>query len=134
MNDLLQTTTDFSGFYIEKIQMREINEVANILTDAFETHPAYSSIFNQTNLREGLIRLFGTSLFLLNRHQILTELVKEKDSCKIVGTFTLIPPDGVKGTFSDYLQAGLPEFIYRFGLPVLFRMLSMERFNKKVLT
>jgi ribosomal protein S18 acetylase RimI-like enzyme len=134
MNDLSKETGNLNNFYIEKMQMHEINEVTNILTDAFETNPAYSSIFNQTNLREGLLWLFGTSLFLLNRRQILTDLVKEKDSGRIVGTFTLIPPGGPKRTFNDYLQVGLPEFIYRFGLPVLFRMLGMESFNKKVLT
>jgi ribosomal protein S18 acetylase RimI-like enzyme len=134
MNDLSKETTGVSNFYIEKIQMHETNEVANILTDAFETNPAYSPIFNQTNLREGLIWLFGTSLFLLNRRQILTNVVKEKDSGKIAGTFTLIPPGGVKRTFNDYLQTGLPKFVYRFGLPTLFRMFGMESYNKKVLT
>ncbi|MDR2651657.1 MAG: N-acetyltransferase, partial [Prevotellaceae bacterium] len=121
------------GFYIEKMQMHEINDVVDILTDAFETNPAYSSIFNQKNLREGLIRLFGTSLFLLNQRQILTNVIKEKDSGKIVGTFTLVPPGGVKRTFGDYRKTGLPGFIYRFGLSVFCRMLGMENYNKKIL-
>ncbi|MDR2652329.1 MAG: GNAT family N-acetyltransferase [Prevotellaceae bacterium] len=114
--------------------MHEINDAFDILTDAFETNPAYSSIFNQKNLREGLIRLFGISLFLLNRRQILTKVVKEKDSGKIVGTFTLVPPGGVKRTFDDYLKTGLPGFICRFGLSVFCRMFGMEKYNKKILT
>jgi GNAT superfamily N-acetyltransferase len=126
--------TNLNNFYIEKMQMPEINEVVNLLTDAFETNPVYSSIFNPTNLREGLIWLFGTDLFLLNRRQILTTVGKEKDSGEIVGTFTLIPPDEAKRPISDYLQAGLPKFIYKFGLSALCRMLGLENYNKKILT
>jgi ribosomal protein S18 acetylase RimI-like enzyme len=123
-----------NNFYIEKMQMREINEIVNLLTDAFETNPVYSSIFNPTNLREGLIWLFETDLFLLNRRQIVTKIVKEKNSNEIVGTLTLIPPSGTKRTFSDYRQAGLHKFIYRFGFSALYRMLSLENYNKKILT
>ncbi|MDR1675696.1 MAG: hypothetical protein LBR86_04440 [Tannerella sp.] len=109
MRDLLKETgtadgtcmdsTNRSNFYTEKIQMHEISEVVTVLTDAFETNPAYASIFNQTELREGLTWLFGAVLFLLNRRQTLTNVVKEKDSGKIVGTFTLVPPGGAKRTF-----------------------------------
>jgi ribosomal protein S18 acetylase RimI-like enzyme len=120
--------------YIEKIQIHELNEVAGILTDAFETNPAYASIFNQKNLREGLIRLFGISLFLLNRQQILTKVVKEKNTGQLTGVFTLIPPGGVRRTFDDYLQTGLPGFVYQFGLSAFCRMLRLENFNKKILT
>jgi hypothetical protein len=38
------------SFFIEKMQMSEIREVASILTDAFETNPAYSIIFDKANL------------------------------------------------------------------------------------
>lgn len=116
------------------MQLHEINEVADILTDSFETNPVYSSIFNETDLREGLIWIFRTDLLLLNRRQRLTKVVKEKDSCNIVGTLTLIPPNGGKRTFSDYLQIGLPKFIYRFGFSVFCRMLGLESYNKKILT
>ena len=87
---------DLNNFYIEKMQRCEINEVVNLLTDAFETNPVYSSIFKPTNLREGLIWIFGTDLFLLNRRKIVTQVVKKKDSGEIVGTLTLIPPGGTK--------------------------------------
>ncbi|MDR0609989.1 MAG: GNAT family N-acetyltransferase [Planctomycetaceae bacterium] len=116
------------------MQRCEINEVVNLLTDAFETNPVYSSIFKPTNLREGLIWIFGTDLFLLNRRKIVTQVVKEKNSGEIVGTLTLIPPGGTKRTFSDYLHAGLPQFIYRFGFSALYRMLGLENYNKKILT
>jgi GNAT superfamily N-acetyltransferase len=121
-------------FYIEKMQIHEVNEVVHLLTDAFETNPAYAAIFNQADLRDGLTRLFGTSLFLLNRRQALTKVVKERDSGEIAGTFTLIPSGGAKRTFHDYLQAGIPEFISKFGLSVFCRMLRLENFNKKILT
>jgi GNAT superfamily N-acetyltransferase len=116
------------------MRLHEINEVADILTDSFETNPVYSSIFKETDLREGLIWIFRTDLFLLNRRQILTKVVKEKDSGKIVGTFTLIPPNGGKRTCSDYLQIGLPKFVYKFGISVFCRMLGLESYNKKILT
>jgi GNAT superfamily N-acetyltransferase len=123
-----------NNFYIEKIQPYEIKEVATILTDAFDTNPAYSLIFNKTCLRDGLTWLFTTNLFLLNRRQILTRVVKEKQSGKIAGTFMLIPPEGVKRIFGDYLRIGLPEFICRFGISSLYRMLGMDSYNKKILT
>jgi ribosomal protein S18 acetylase RimI-like enzyme len=122
------------NFFIEKMQLHEINEVADILTDSFETNPIYSSIFNEIDLREGLIWIFRTDLFLLNRRQILTKVVKEKNSGKVVGTFTLIPPNDGKRTFNDYLQIGLPKFVYRFGFSVFCRILGLESYNKKILT
>ncbi|MDR2918399.1 MAG: GNAT family N-acetyltransferase [Tannerella sp.] len=122
------------SFYIEKMQVPELEEVALILTDAFETNPAYASIFHKTDLREGLGWLFRTSLFLLNRHEILTRVVKEKQTGMIVGTYTIVPPEGVKRTFGDYLKVGLPAFIYRFGFSALIRMLRLDSYNKDVLT
>ncbi|MDR2385924.1 MAG: GNAT family N-acetyltransferase [Tannerella sp.] len=124
---------DCESFYIEKMQLPEIKETANILTDAFKTNPAYSLIFNKTDLQEGLIRLFETSLFLLNRRQISTRLVKEKDSGATVGTFTLVPPEDARRSFNDYLQADLPGFIYKFGISTLYRMISLDNCNKKTL-
>jgi N-acetylglutamate synthase-like GNAT family acetyltransferase len=73
-------------------------------------------------------------LFLLNRRQVLTKVVKEKDSGEIAGTFTLVPPGGVKRTLRDYLQTGIPAFISRFGFSVFCRMLGLENHNKKILT
>jgi predicted N-acetyltransferase YhbS len=125
---------DMNNFYIEKIQTCEITGIANILTEAFETNPAYSSIFNRSDLREGLIWLFKTNLFLLNRRQVLTRVIKEKKSGRITGTFTLIPPKGAKITIGDYLRTGLPAFICRFGISSLYRMLDMDHYNKKILT
>jgi len=120
-------------FNIEKIQAHEYEEVAVVLTDAFETNLAYSLVFHKNNLREGLIWLFRTNLFLLNRRQALTRVIKERLSGKIVGTFTLIPPEGIKRTFGDYLQIGLPTFIRKFGFSALYRMTGMDNLNKKVL-
>ncbi|MDR2041825.1 MAG: GNAT family N-acetyltransferase [Tannerella sp.] len=120
-------------FYIEKIQAHERNEVVHILTDAFETNPVYASIFRPADLREGLTWLFGTALFLINRRQVWTKVVKERESGEIAGTFTLIPSGGAKRTFRDYLQTGIPGFISRFGLSVFCRMLGLESYNQKIL-
>ncbi|MDR2292123.1 MAG: GNAT family N-acetyltransferase [Prevotellaceae bacterium] len=119
---------------IEEMKTGEINQVAIILTNAFETNPAYSLIFNRTGkLREGLLWLFKTNLFLINRRQTLTKVIKENDSNKITGTFTLIPPKGIKNTLSDYLHTGLFRFILQFGFRTLFKMLGMDSFNKNTL-
>ena len=123
-----------SNFFIEEIQAHEIEEVAVLLTDAFETNPAYSLVFHKNDLREGLIWLFRTNLFLLNRCQVLTRVIKEKRSGKIIGTYTLLPPEGVKRTLGDYLQIGLPAFIRRFGFSALLRIIGMDNLNKKILT
>jgi hypothetical protein len=57
-----------NSIQIKKIRTEEFEQVAHLLTDAFESNPAYSLIFNQTGrLREGLFWLFKTSLYLLNR-------------------------------------------------------------------
>ncbi|MDR1198254.1 MAG: GNAT family N-acetyltransferase [Prevotellaceae bacterium] len=119
---------------IEKIRNSEFDEVVEILTDAFITNPAYSIIFTKKNQqKEGLLRLFKTNLFILNQKRILTSTVKEKDTGKIIGTFTLIPPQGVKTGIFTYLKAGIPSFILRFGMNALFRMLSLKGINNNVL-
>ena len=119
---------------IEKIQSSEINEVADILTEAFKTNPAYSIIFKRKiRQKEGLLWLFKTSLILNNHKQSLTSVIKEKDTGKIIGTFTLIPPKGVKNGISIYSKIGILGFISRFGLKSLVRMLSLDSCNKLVL-
>ncbi len=123
-----------NNFEIEQIQHSEIGEVAEVLTDAFYTNPAYSAIFKDKNqLREGLLWLFRTSLLMNNRKQPLTMVVKEKSSGKIVGTYSLIPPEGVKESVSIYFQIGIPRFISKFGLNTLMRMLSLDTKNKELL-
>jgi GNAT superfamily N-acetyltransferase len=59
--------------------------------------------------------------------------VKEK-SGKIIGTFTLIPPQGLKKNLSGYSKIGIPRFILRFGISPLVRMLGLDSYNKKLLT
>jgi predicted GNAT family N-acyltransferase len=121
-------------FIIEKIQHSEFDEVADILTDAFITNPVYSIIFKKKyQQKESLRWLFKTNLFILNRKQSLTNVVKEKDTGQIIGTFTLIPPQGVKTTAFTYLQTGIPGFILKFGINALFRMFSLDGINKKTL-
>jgi len=120
---------------IEKILSSEINEVADILTDAFITNPAYSIIFKRkSQQREGLLWLFKASLIINNHKQTLTSVIKEKDTGKIIGTFTLIPPQGVKKGISIYSKIGILGFISKFGLKSLTRMLDLERYNKLSLT
>jgi predicted N-acetyltransferase YhbS len=120
---------------IEKIQNSEINEVADILTEAFKTNPAYSIIFRKKNqLENGLSWLFKTNLFILNRQQALTRVVKERNTGKIIGTFTLVPPQGIKRSIFIYSKIGIPGFILKFGINTLLRMLDLDRYNRKLLT
>ncbi|MDR1880840.1 MAG: GNAT family N-acetyltransferase [Tannerellaceae bacterium] len=120
--------------FIEKIRHSEINEVAGILTDAFKTNPAYSIIFKKKNqLEDGLLWLFRANLFIHNEKQALTRVVKEKNTGKIVGTFTLIPPQGLKSSLFIYSKIDIPGFILTFGLTPLIRTLSLDRCNKNVL-
>lgn len=120
---------------IEKIDISSLVEVAAILTDAFETNPAYALIFEDKkhNLREGLLWLFKTNLFLINNRELLTHVIKEKDSGKIIGCYTLIPPGGVKSALSDYTRIGLFGFIRKFGFNTLRKMMGMDSFNKELL-
>ena len=122
-------------FLIEKIRHSEIDEVADILTDAFMTNSAYSLIFKKKNqLKNGLLWLFKTSLILNNDKQTLTRVIKEKDTQKIVGTFTVIPPQGVKNGIFVYSKIGIFGFILKFGLKPLIKMLDLDKFNKLLLT
>jgi predicted N-acetyltransferase YhbS len=119
---------------IHKIQNSEIEEVANILTDAFLTNPAYSLIVKKKNQRrEGLLWLFKTNLLIINDKKDLTNVVKDKKTGKIIGTYTLIPPSGVNSSISTYLKANIPSFILKFGINALFRMLILDGVNKKTL-
>jgi len=122
------------SFLIEKIHHSEINEVSDILTDAFMTNPAYSIIFKKKNQqKEGLWWLFKTSLILNNHKQTLTSVIKERETKKIIGTFTLIPPQGVKNGIFIYLKIGIPGFILKFGLKPLIRMFGLDNCNKSSL-
>lgn len=119
---------------IEKIQNSDIENVASVLTDAFETNPAYAIIFKKENLRkDGLFWVFKTSLILNNSKQLLTRVVKEKDTEKIIGTFTLIPPKGIKNNILIYSKIGLLHFISKYGIKSLTRMLSLDNRNKSSL-
>ena len=120
---------------IEKIQETEFDEVARVLTDAFLTNPAYSIIFKEPDKREaGLLWLFRSNLFILNRKQTLTNVVKERSTGKIIGTFTVVPPEGVKKDTGVYLKIGIPGFIVKYGMNSLSRMLSLDNYNKQLLT
>jgi len=120
---------------IQKIQNSEIGEVAGILTDAFETNPAYSIIFKKKKQqRDGLLWLFNTSLILNNHKQVLTHVIKDSDTGKIIGTFTIVPPQGVKAGISTYLKIGIPYFIAKFGMKSLIRMIGLDNCNKLTLT
>jgi len=119
---------------IEELQKDEQEKAASILTDAFESNPAYSLIFPEKDkLREGLFWLFKTNLYLLNRSMSVTKVVKEMKSGEIIGIFSLLPPGGVKSKPMAYLKIGLPRFILKFGFQTLRKMLGMDSFNKKLL-
>jgi len=125
---------DTDNYTIGLMQQSEIDEVAILLTDAFYSNPAYSLVFeDKSNLRDGLLWLFSASLIIDNREQILTRVVKETQSGKIIGTFTLIPPEGVKMKATVYFKIGIGRFIYRFGIKAFTRMLSLDEKNKQSL-
>ena len=126
--------TNMNTFLIEKIHPSEMNEVAELLTDTFYSNPAYSIVFKKENQqKEGLLWLFKTSLILDNHGQTLTRVIKEKETGKIIGTFTLIPPQGVKRGIAVYSKIGIFGFIVKFGLNSFLRMLRLDDCNKLTL-
>lgn len=119
---------------IEKMQNSEIDEVASILADSFETNPAYALIFTKKEyLRDGLFWMFRASLIINNYKSVLTRVIKEKDSGKIIGTYTLVPPQGIKSGFAAYLKTGMPGFVLKFGLNPFSRMIELSKLNAEVL-
>ncbi|MDR3058593.1 MAG: GNAT family N-acetyltransferase [Prevotella sp.] len=122
------------NFLIEQIQSSEIEEVSIILMNAFLTNPAYAAVFkDKFRLEEGLQWLFRASLSINNQKQTLTMVVKERNSMKIIGTFTLIPPQGVKRNIRAYTKIGIWSFISKFGFYTLIRMLNLDSINKDLL-
>ncbi len=120
---------------IEPICHSEIEKTSIILTDAFYTNPAYAAIFkNKSHLKEGLQWLFGVSLLINNQKQPLTRVIKEKSTGEIIGTFTVIPPAGVKKSIFLYTKIGMVRFISKFGIGTLIRMLKLEALNKNTLS
>lgn len=120
---------------IEKLQKEDIEKVATMLADTFTSNPAYALIFTRKNkLRDGLIWLFKTNLFLLNQRMSVTNVLKERGSENIIGVYSLLPPGGIKPKLRDYLQIGLPLFIFKFGFRPLQKMLGMDSYNKQLLT
>lgn len=63
----------------------------------------------------------------------MTRVIKEKDTRKIIGTYTLIPPQGVKNGISIYSKIGVFGFILKFGLRSFIRMLCLDKCNKSTL-
>lgn len=134
------TATPLSGktvmkeILIEKMQNSEIDEAAGILTEAFETNPAYSLIFTKKeHIKDGLLWMFRASLIINNHKSVLTRVIKEKGSGKIIGTYTLVPPQGVKSGFAAYLKTGMPGFVLKFGLNPFSRMIELSKLNAEVL-
>lgn len=119
---------------IEKLQQSDIEIVAALLADTFETNPAYALIFKKKDtLWDGLYWLFKTNLILINKRETVTSVAKEKATGNIIGVYSLLPPGGVKSAFSDYLHIDLPQFIVKFGFGTLQKMLGMDSYNKQLL-
>ena len=105
-----------------------------MLTNAFESYPAYSIVFKKKNRqKDGLFWLFRSSLMLNNEKQTLTRVIKEKNTGKIIGTYTLIPPLKIKNSLSIYFKIGMLNFILKFGLKSLIKMLDLDNCNKVTL-
>ncbi|HCO68935.1 MAG TPA: N-acetyltransferase [Dysgonomonas sp.] len=122
------------NYIVEPLQHSEIEETASLLVDAFETNPAYSAIFkNKARVRDGLLWVFRTNLIINNYDQPLTKIIKEKETGEIIGTFTLVPPKGVKRNLSVYQKIGIPRFLAQFGLNTFVRMLRLDSINHKIL-
>ncbi len=119
---------------IEKLQQSDIEIVAALLADTFETNPAYALIFKKKDtLWDGLYWLFKTNLILINKRGTVTSVAKEKATGNIIGVYSLLPPGGVKSAFSDYWHIDLPQFIVKFGFGTLQKMLGMDSYNKQLL-
>ena len=120
---------------IETIQKRDIEEVAVMLTDTFASNPAYALIFRKKDkLRDGLFWLFKANLIIINQKELVTNVAKDNKSGRIIGGYSLLPPRGIKPEFKSYLQIGLIQFIIKFGLRTLQKMLGMDSYNKQLLT
>lgn len=123
-----------NNIQIEKLDAKDLEIVAQMLADTFTTNPAYASIFsNKGKLWNGLLWLFRTNLFLLNKRASVTSLLRDTSSKEIIGVYSLLPPEGVQFTIADYLQVGIPQFIFKFGFRPLVRMLELDSLNKKQL-
>lgn len=123
-----------NNFSIREIAQSEFDDVAHIMTDAFVTNPAYSLIFrNKEHLAEGLLWVFKANLLIHNRNQALTKVIIDNHSDKIIGTYTLVPPEGMKKSISAYFSIGIPHFLYRFGVKPLLRMQDLDACNKKAI-
>lgn len=119
---------------IEKLQQSDIEKVAALLADTFETNPAYALIFKKKDtLWDGLYWLFKTNLILINKRGTVTSVAKEKATGNIIGVYSLLPPGGVKSAFIDYWHIDLPQFIVKFGFGTLQKMLGMDSYNKQLL-
>jgi predicted GNAT family N-acyltransferase len=123
-----------SLYTIEILKMNDIPIVANILVESFETNPCYSLIFPKKKEKQGLYWLFKASLYLLNNLQSSTYVIRLKNSGDIIGTYSLVHPNGVTNRFVDYYNIGIIQFIWQFGFSNLFRMLRLDSLNKKILT
>lgn len=123
-----------SLYCIETLQMSDIPIVASILVESFETNPCYSLIFRSIEKKKsGLNWLFKANLYLLNNLQPSTSVIRLKSSGEIIGTYSLVHPNGVKMKFADYSAIGVTTFIKQFGFSSLYRMLRLDSLNKKTL-
>ncbi len=119
---------------IEKLSLKDYEIVASLLTDVFETNPAYALLFDRKKqLREGLFWVFKTNLFLLNREKTVTRIVRNTATGEILATYSMLPPSGIHTHLTDYLKIGLPRFLARFGIPVLRKIIAMDAYNKEQL-
>lgn len=118
-------------FCIRLINESDYDAVAQMMATAFLTNPAYALIFKNSNsLFDGLLWLFKANLKLHNSTQKLTHVIVDRVSGDIVGTYTLIPPEGVKTSGLVYFNIQLPSFVLKFGVKPILRMQKLDSLNK----
>lgn len=123
-----------SLYCIETLQMNDIPIVANILVESFETNPGYALVFRSLEKRKsGLNWLFKANLYLLNNLQPSTYVIRLKSTGDIIGTYSLVHPNGGQKRIADYSAIGITTFIRQFGFNSLYRMLRLDSINKKTL-
>lgn len=119
------------GFAIRAMSAEDIQIVAHLLADVFADNPAYRQIFEENDVTVGLRWLFERSLRLNQRYGRVNVICLVDAPEKIVGTFSLLPPDADEPSLIDFIRLGVLAMPFRFGLAALVRMISLMKENDR---